>query len=353
MAKSKTPKRRSSGGRRRSSGNNQGAPAFLWVVGAVFLAMFYIYWQNAGVVNKTDILEKKLKPTLQGFQIKDKDLSGQRTEKRQLDNKKYVHKEKVYAAPKDFSFNKFEATLKKDLDKSGFKIARSGKVVTGEAEEYRTTIKYDKYDVMDLSVVKPKSVAVMPPPDIKRYKRPKVAIVLDDFGYNMGNFELLSDIKEPITLSILPGLRYSTDIARQARANGYEVILHLPLESERSDIPEEADTIRFGMSQGAINQRLSKELKTIPGAVGVSNHQGSKSTAERETMSPIFSYLKRNDLFFFDSMTSAKSVCREVAGEVGIPYARRDVFIDNSSDPEAIEAQLESLKKIALKKGRP
>lgn len=352
MAKRRSSSYRPAGRKRTGSKRPKDGSAFLWVVGAVFLAMFYIYWQNTGVVNKTEVLEKRIAPTLQKFQIKDKDLSTQRTEKRNRENKRYVHKEKVYNAPKDFSFNKFEAKLKKDLDRSEFKVVNAGRTVTRDAEEYHATINYDKYDVMDLSVVKPKVLVAPLPVEAKRYMGPKIAIVLDDFGYTKSNYELLTAIKEPITLSILPGLRYSDYIASQARAKGYEVILHLPLESERSDVPEETGTIRAGMSQGAVNSRLAKELSTIPGAVGVSNHQGSKSTSERNTMAPVFTYLKKNDLFFFDSMTSPKSVCKDLASDIGIPYARRDIFIDNSNDPDAIEAQLYALEKLALKKGQ-
>lgn len=269
--------------------------AFLWVVGAVLLVMFYIYWQNTGVVNKAEVLKKSPAPAVQKTQIKDKNISRQKVEKRNIENKVYVHEDKVLKEPKT-----------------------------------------------------PASSASA---DVKRYKNPRIAIVLDDFGYNMRHLSLLSEIKEPITLSILPELKYSGSIASQARANGYEVILHLPLESERTDVQEEADTIRTGMGDRVIRSRLERELKTVPGADGVSNHMGSKSTSERDTMTSIFGYLKKNDLYFFDSMTSAKSICRDVAGEVGIPYARRDIFIDNSNNLDDIERELQATKRIAFKKG--
>lgn len=351
MARRKSPR---SGSARRKSGHNrrpgEGA-GFLWVVGAVFLAMFYIYWQNSGVVNKTEALEKKIAPTLQKFQIKERDLSGQVVESRKVENRRYIHKEKTYKAPKDLSFNKFETKLKKDLDKSEFSIADAGRAVTKDGETYHAAINYKKYNVMDLRVVKPKTPSLPVAAEERRYKKPRIAIVLDDFGYTMHNFNILKEIKEPITLSVLPSLRYSGEISLKARANGYEVILHLPLESERTDVREEEDTIRTGMSSGQISARLRRELETVPGAGGVSNHMGSKSTAESDTMASIFEYLKKKDLYFFDSMTSPRSVCREVADEVGIKYARRDVFLDNSDKFEDIEARFTELKKIAFKRG--
>ncbi len=179
----------------------------------------------------------------------------------------------------------------------------------------------------------------------------KVAIVMDDFGYNMNDFDTLFSINEPITLSVLPDLKYSGAIAEYARGRGYEVILHLPLEPHRKDVKEETDTIRSGMSEQEIIARLAKEIESVPGLSGVSNHMGSKSTEDKELMTVILKYLKKRRLYFFDSLTSEKSVCREVARSMSLRYARRNVFLDNTDKTEYIERELAALEKTALKRG--
>lgn len=184
-------------------------------------------------------------------------------------------------------------------------------------------------------------------------KRPaKVAIVMDDFGYNMNNTEALFAIGEPVTLSILPNLRRSRDVANAARQHGYEVILHLPLESNRNDVREEVGTLKSGASEKAVVGQLTKDIGSVPGLVGVSNHMGSKATEDRVLMSEIFSYLKKKNLYFLDSLTSQKSVCGEVAAEKGLRFAKRDIFLDNEGDVEAIKKQMMELKGLALRRGR-
>lgn len=190
------------------------------------------------------------------------------------------------------------------------------------------------------------------PDVVKKFKTPKVAVVMDDFGYNVNNLDTLFDIKEPVTLSILPDLRYSSEISRLARLRGYEVILHLPLESHRKDVREEADTIRSGMSEKDVIVRLEKEIASVPGISGVSNHMGSKATEDKELMAVIFRQLKKRRLYFFDSLTSEKSVCREMSAACGIRFARRDVFLDNSNNPDDIKKQLLELRELAFKRGR-
>lgn len=187
---------------------------------------------------------------------------------------------------------------------------------------------------------------------VRAKRAARIAIVMDDFGYNMNNIDALFAIGEPVTLSVLPNLRRSRDVAESARRHGYEVILHLPLEASRNDVREEDGTLKSGSSGKMVVGQLDKDINSVPGLVGVSNHMGSKATEDRILMSEIFTYLKKKDLYFFDSLTSEKSVCAEVAGETGVRFAKRDMFLDNSNNVEAIQGELQKLKALAIRRGR-
>jgi len=185
----------------------------------------------------------------------------------------------------------------------------------------------------------------------KRYTNPRAAIVIDDFGYNMNNIESLFAIKKAVTFSVLPNLPYSKRIAKLASSKGYEVILHLPLESIDSAAPAEKGTIETGMSEKDMLALLDKDISAIPGLRGVSNHQGSKFTEDKRSMAIILSGLRKAGLYFFDSLVTDRSVCRQTAAEAGVPYAKRDIFLDNENSPEYIEKQLLSLRRMAFKYG--
>ena len=94
-------------------------------------------------------------------------------------------------------------------------------------------------------LIKPKSVAV----------KGQIAIVLDDWGYDPTVLSYLFEIKSPITISVLPNLRYSKQIAEDAKRKGYQVILHLPLESKSNERPEK-DTLYCNMDEQEIIQGL-------------------------------------------------------------------------------------------------
>ncbi|MCM8801458.1 MAG: divergent polysaccharide deacetylase family protein [Candidatus Omnitrophica bacterium] len=175
---------------------------------------------------------------------------------------------------------------------------------------------------------------------------PRIAIVIDDWGYNLNNLELLKDIRYPLTVSILPNLAYSQVLAERLHSKGFEVILHLPLQPyEESTL--ENNTLTVDMDEETIKRILRNDLNSILYAKGVSNHMGSKATEDTRIMRIIFKELKKRNLYFLDSLVSANSICSDIALELKLPFAKRDMFIDNQEDFQYIANQIDKLKQKA------
>ena len=179
----------------------------------------------------------------------------------------------------------------------------------------------------------------------------KIAIVLDDFGYNINNLDLLFGITSPLTISILPNLAYSERIAEGAGKRNFEIILHLPLEPHDETVRLEEGTIMVGMSREEINNLLAKAIKSVPGLKGISNHMGSKAMENRILMKGVFAELQKRGLYFLDNLVADKSVCREISLETGLRTVARSVFLDNESDESYIEKQLLHTADLAAKTG--
>jgi len=78
---------------------------------------------------------------------------------------------------------------------------------------------------------------------------------------------------------------------------------------------------------------------------------GSKATADKALMRIILRKLKKKGLFFVDSMTSRYSVSADLAQEMGLAFAKRDVFLDNINTREAINKQFLSLAQKSRRRG--
>lgn len=179
----------------------------------------------------------------------------------------------------------------------------------------------------------------------------KIAIVLDDWGYNLNNVAGAGRIKYPITAAVLPNLAYSRRVSRELHRAGLEIILHLPLEPHEK-VRLEKDTIMIGMDENAVKGILDRDLSGIEYVKGASGHMGSLATEDPVIMGIIFKDLKNRRLYFLDSFVSAKSVCAATAKQAGLAFARRSVFLDNQLDPAYIRKQIYQLKTKARINGQ-
>lgn len=198
----------------------------------------------------------------------------------------------------------------------------------------------------------PRPPAVPPaPPGPAPLARARVAIIFDDAGYSLRAAEEVMSLGRPVTISVLPDLPYSTPVAEEAARRGVEVILHLPMEPENGALPLGPGGVRVAMSDAAIERTVTSDLATVPTAVGVNNHMGSRGTADPRVMRAVLTPIKERRLFFVDSLTSPHSVGARIARAMGIRTAVRTVFLDNENDERYVRSQLLTLLRIAQTRG--
>jgi polysaccharide deacetylase 2 family uncharacterized protein YibQ len=180
--------------------------------------------------------------------------------------------------------------------------------------------------------------------------RPRLAIVIDDLGNDRAQADALFRLSYPLTLSVLPHLSDSGEIAEEAHRRGYQVLLHLPVASTGGGKHEPIE-LHPGMDSGAVGQTFAAMLDTVPYAVGVNNHEGSLGTSDRTLMSELMPLLHERNLFFVDSRTTAATVAETAAHTAGVPAASRNVFLDDEQSPGAIRKQFALAVRDAREKG--
>ena len=179
-----------------------------------------------------------------------------------------------------------------------------------------------------------------------------IVLVIDDFGYRDDSIsDGFLNLSVPITCAVLPGHIQSSRFAKKAINAGKEVIIHMPMQSTVPSSGEEEFKLKTGMTSEEIEWRLNEALNEIPEAVGINNHQGSKATTDGKVMAAVASVLKNKNKFFLDSRTSSKTVGESTMRSVGVPTARRHIFLDNDLNIKNISKQLNKLVDVSEKKG--
>lgn len=182
---------------------------------------------------------------------------------------------------------------------------------------------------------------------------PVLAIIIDDFGYDMALAKKFLALDKALTCAVLPYSVYYRQIAEYARKEGHEVMLHQPMEPvEYPLIDPGPGALLSAMTPDERIKQLNDNLDLIPEVCGVNNHMGSKTTTMSDEMNQVFTVLKKRGLFFIDSRTTAATLSLSSARLFKVPFAERDVFLDHVRDESKIRAQLEHLVNIAQIHGK-
>ncbi|MCD6362939.1 MAG: divergent polysaccharide deacetylase family protein [Synergistetes bacterium] len=182
-------------------------------------------------------------------------------------------------------------------------------------------------------------------------KLPKLAFIIDDFGYRTPLALDFISLPYKITVSVLPFLPWSKFIAERAHLSGKEVMLHLPMEAYGHRWAG-VGTIRVNMKEREIRKIIEDALMTVPHTVGVNNHMGSLATESAPLMRKVMRVLKEKGLFFVDSCTSHKTVAYAIARSMGLPSYYNSLFIDSYSGESKAEEYIWKLVWITRRKKR-
>lgn len=204
-------------------------------------------------------------------------------------------------------------------------------------------------DPADTSAPAPTS----PAPTAPTPANPAIAIVVMDLGQSSAATEsAIQRLPGAVTLAFTP---YASTLSRwvpQALAAGHEVLMMVPMEpvSYPRDDPG-PQTLLTSLTAETNLGRLDWALERAEGYVGVVNNMGSRMTASRDSIRPILEEIHDRDLLFLDSRTARNTVVPDLAGEIGLPVAVNDRFIDRVAARNDIDAQLAQLESVARQRG--
>jgi polysaccharide deacetylase 2 family uncharacterized protein YibQ len=196
----------------------------------------------------------------------------------------------------------------------------------------------------------PEEKAGPPPPLAKNL----VAIVIDDMGFSLQALQEICDLNVPITVSVLPLSPLAQETAETANERGLEVMLHLPCESVNH---QEGDNDTFGFIHSSMSNEDVKILTEdflgrVPFIKGVNNHMGSKITQNEPIMRTILGLLAERNLFFLDSRTTAYSIAYDLAKQMGLRSAYRNIFLDSTVGVNFSAKKLLELLELSQKTGK-
>ena len=184
-------------------------------------------------------------------------------------------------------------------------------------------------------------------------KRPRIAIVMMDLGVSDSASALaLAKLPPAVTVALVPFSTKLQSLADQARGQGREVLLEVPMEP--FDFPDSDPGPHALLTAAHADEnakRLNWALGRMTGYVGVANLQGGRFLGETGAVEPVLSALAARGLMFFDTGANSNSVAATAARHVGATNAAGAAILDTVQMPDAIDAQLAQLESDAKMNG--
>jgi polysaccharide deacetylase 2 family uncharacterized protein YibQ len=180
----------------------------------------------------------------------------------------------------------------------------------------------------------------------------KLAIIIDDFGSGRAGVKEMMAIKRHMTFAVMPFLDHTQKDATDAHENGFEVILHLPMEPNYGKMSWLGpNPILSGMDEDRVIDIVEKSFDDVPYAAGANIHMGSKASGRENIVNSILNVIKERNLYFVDSKTANRSACRKLSREMGVVCYERDIFLDGQQPKSFVKRRLTEAGNLALEKG--
>lgn len=181
--------------------------------------------------------------------------------------------------------------------------------------------------------------------------RPTVAIIIDDVGVDRARGERVLALPSEVTIAFMTYADTPRQWGERARALGHEYLVHVPMQPSGSVDPG-PQALLSGLDSEELRRRLRWGLDRWDGYVGANNHMGSRFTESASGMSLVMEEMRARNLLFLDSRTSPKSVAGQAAHQAAVPFAERNIFLDNEATPAGLQRQLAALDELARKRGQ-
>jgi polysaccharide deacetylase 2 family uncharacterized protein YibQ len=180
-----------------------------------------------------------------------------------------------------------------------------------------------------------------------------IVIVVGGLGLSQtGTQDAIAMLPEDVTLAFAP---YGSSLQRwvdEARSEGHEVILQVPLEPR--NYPQEnpgEHTLLVSADGGANRQDLHWIMSRMTSYAGVMNYMGARFTSDERALVPFLGEIGERGLYYLDDGTSLASLTSAVGEALRVPVITADLVVDADRSPGAIQRELAALESMALTSG--
>jgi len=182
----------------------------------------------------------------------------------------------------------------------------------------------------------------------------RAAIIVGGLGLNAEvTTRAILTLPEQVTLSFAAHSPQLQNWIDQARENGHEVLLEIPMEANGETPNLSARTLTVTDDIAANTRNLDWLLSRGSGYFAVTNYNGDKFLSRSDMVAPVMSYLQDAGLgMIFDNSFNAVAL-PALATTEKLPYIEAEMILDEINSRALTDAKLSELGSKALTGDQP
>lgn len=182
---------------------------------------------------------------------------------------------------------------------------------------------------------------------------PTIALIIGGLGQNEAvTRRAIRSLPAEVTLSFAAHVDNLQDWINEARQDGHEVLIELPMEP--FDYPNNDPgplTLLVDAAQEENDRRLLSLLSKGAGNVGVMNYQGARLSSDQDMLEHIFAGLEARGLLMIHDGAGRRNTVMAAANAAHARLTMADRVIDGNPSPDSIDERLFELEALSLQNG--
>jgi hypothetical protein len=176
----------------------------------------------------------------------------------------------------------------------------------------------------------------------------RVAIVITGLGLSRAaTMSAINKLPPQVTLALDPYANDLSDWLVRSRLVGHEVMVTLPMESERFPIHDAGPySMNTSLKVEENIKRLELVLSQFSGYFGVATVMGSRFGTSAKLLEPVLEVLKARGLMLLVTGPQKDLLAPKIAAKIGLPRVVSDLTLDDEPSRSEIEIKLMRLEEI-------
>lgn len=187
----------------------------------------------------------------------------------------------------------------------------------------------------------------------KNSDTPRIAVVIRGLGLAQAPTETAIALPAEVTLSFSPyGREAAQALADSARRSGHELMLDLPMQTERYPAVDPGPYgLRTDLSPAENNQRLMTALTKLRGYVGLLAPARDMLSLDRAHTAPLIDGFAGQGLLFVSGYSQQPEGMFRLTRQAGVPILFTDITLDDRVNESYIRNQLARAEDTAHNQG--